>query len=262
MIQGCPPRNTISLLVTLTRDVSGLYPYRQVVSALAQSKSLQTDTLAQQELPDAQELNQSLKAAGLLGDIRLTSPLTQSRKALKSLGGPAAAYVRTITVLKQVPTRPNNLHDFSNALTWATFPKTKSMVFELLHQDYLKFLANDASHQAGRGRSSFGDLLTGLDEAGAIEIRTKTKVLVIWFGHAILENIILEREPVSVPTWILDIESSEKCSASQLDGLLDQGGQALDELLAERLLLRLTSKSPSSDFYTWVGHRSCTELTV
>ena len=56
-------------------------------------------------------------------------------------------------------TRPDNLHDLFNALTWLAYPKTKARI-NALH-------AAEIPHERGR-RGRKRDLLTLLDEGGAI----------------------------------------------------------------------------------------------
>jgi len=59
----------------------------------------------------------------------------------------------------RVATRPDNLHDFFNALAWLAFPRTKAKV-NALH-------AAEIPREGGR-RGRLRDLLTIFDEGGAI----------------------------------------------------------------------------------------------
>jgi hypothetical protein len=58
-----------------------------------------------------------------------------------------------------VPTRPRNLHDLFNALAWLAFPRTKATL-NALHADEIP--------REGARRGPFRDLLTLIDEGGAL----------------------------------------------------------------------------------------------
>ena len=60
----------------------------------------------------------------------------------------------------QVQTRADNLHDLFNALAWLAFPTTKALI-NALHAD-------EIPRERGRNRGRRRDLLTLLDEGGAI----------------------------------------------------------------------------------------------
>jgi hypothetical protein len=60
-----------------------------------------------------------------------------------------------------VPTRPDNLHDWFNALAWLAFPRTKAQI-NALHAAHIP----RESGQRGR----FRDLLTIFDEGGAVVV--------------------------------------------------------------------------------------------
>ena len=105
----------------------------------------------------------------------------------------------------RVETRPDNLHDFFNALAWLAFPRTKARI-NALH-------AAQIPREGGR-RGRLRDLLTIFDEGGAIvqcddtaliavlnEMRWKelfwqkrekvrAAMRVVVFGHAVLEKAL------------------------------------------------------------------------
>ena len=104
-----------------------------------------------------------------------------------------------------VETRPDNLHDFFNALAWLTFPRTKARI-NALH-------AAEIPREGGR-RGRRRDLLTIFDEGGAIvhcddsrllallrdfrwkelfwdnrdRVRAAMRIVVV--GHAVLEQAL------------------------------------------------------------------------
>jgi hypothetical protein len=104
-----------------------------------------------------------------------------------------------------VETRPDNLHDFFNALAWLAFPRTKAKI-NALH-------AAEMPREAGN-RGRLRDLLTIFDEGGAIlqcddaelvwlltgfrwkelfwqnRERVKARMRIVVFGHAVLEQAL------------------------------------------------------------------------
>jgi hypothetical protein len=106
----------------------------------------------------------------------------------------------------RVETRPDNLHDFFNALAWLAFPRTKARI-NALH-------AAEIPREAGR-RGRLRDLLTIFDEGGAIvqcedrvlvsmltgfrwkelfwenRERVRAAMRVVVFGHAVLEQALV-----------------------------------------------------------------------
>jgi hypothetical protein len=73
------------------------------------------------------------------------------------------AYEQQIFDTGVVPTRPGNRHDFFNALAWLAFPRTKAAM-NRMHAQAMRQGARESS--AGRG--PLRDMLTLLDEGGAI----------------------------------------------------------------------------------------------
>jgi hypothetical protein len=105
----------------------------------------------------------------------------------------------------RVETRPDNLHDFFNALAWLAFPRTKARI-NALH-------AAEMAREFGR-RGRLRDLLTLFDEGGAIvqcedrglvsmltgfrwkelfwenRERVRAAMRIVVFGHAVLEKAL------------------------------------------------------------------------
>jgi Protein of unknown function (DUF3025) len=118
-------------------------------------------------------------------------------------GAKDAYYEIKVYETGRVETRPDNLHDFFNALAWLAFPRTKARI-NAMH-------AAEIPREGGR-RGRLRDLLTIFDEGGAIvqcddasllallrdfrwkelfwvnrdRVRAAMRILVI--GHAVLEK--------------------------------------------------------------------------
>lgn len=71
----------------------------------------------------------------------------------------------------EVQTRPDNLHDFFNALVWLTFPKAKAAI-NARHFQALKHTAVEAGSQRGKVR----DMATLLDESGVIVVSASVEL--------------------------------------------------------------------------------------
>ena len=118
--------------------------------------------------------------------------------------GPKDAYYEVkVFESGQVESRPDNLHDFFNALAWLSFPRTKARI-NALH-------AAEIPREGGR-RGRLRDLLTIFDEGGAIvhcddaellsllkasswkelfwrkRERVKDAMGIVVLGHAVLEQ--------------------------------------------------------------------------
>ena len=112
----------------------------------------------------------------------------------------------------EVETRPNNLHDFFNALAWLAFPQAKARL-NALH-------AAEIPREGGR-RGRLRDLLTIFDEGGAVVLcdqpdllsllqnmqwkelfwnereRVRREMRIIVFGHAVLEQALQPRPGIT-----------------------------------------------------------------
>jgi len=99
-------------------------------------------------------LNRAAEAA----DIR-----TESGHALRFIppSGHSGPYEIKVFETGKVETRPDNLHDWFNALAWLAFPRTKARI-NALH-------AAEIPREQGR-RGRLRDLLTIFDEGGALVV--------------------------------------------------------------------------------------------
>jgi len=107
--------------------------------------------LPRNRLPTAIELNTVAREFNLnLQFVESATPLS------------AFDYERGIQESGSIPTRPENVHDFMNALVWLVFPVFKTA----LNRAHCRALV-DNPHEA-RQRSPLRDALTVLDESGVL----------------------------------------------------------------------------------------------
>ena len=181
------------------------------------------DRLPQQRLASIGELNSLAQANHL--DIRFAesaSPLS------------AAGYELGIQASRVVPTRPDNLHDFMNALVWMAFPEFK-WALNRAHCHALK--ENRVEHQK---RSPLRDALTVLDESGVViftldpglssllanhcwhrlfveqrsNLLASTRFYVV--GHSVLEKLVSPYLSITGKCLVIPALPAETNQASQL----------------------------------------------
>jgi hypothetical protein len=121
-----------------------------------------------------------------------------------------------------VATRPENLHDWFNALAWLAFPRTKARI-NALHTDELR----RSLPQARGRRGPLRDLLTIFDEGGAIVVCADASLLslltnaswkalflenrervlgamrIVVFGHAVQEQAVTPRPGITCKAIVL-----------------------------------------------------------
>lgn len=132
---------------------------------------------------------------------------TESGQAVRFVppGAKDAYYEVKVFETGQVETRPDNLHDWLNALAWLAFPRAKARI-NALH-------AAEIPREGGR-RGRLRDLLTIFDEGGAIVTcddpelvsllkgfqwrklfwdhrdRVRAAMRIVVFGHAVMEQAL------------------------------------------------------------------------
>jgi len=132
---------------------------------------------------------------------------TESGKPVRFVapGGRRAAYELRVHETGEIATRPDNLHDWFNALCWLAFPRTKARI-NAMH-------AAEIPREGGQ-RGPLRDLLTIFDEGGAIVLcadeelnrlvrdfrwrdlfwthreRVKAAMRFVVLGHAVLEQAL------------------------------------------------------------------------
>lgn len=158
-------------------------------------------------------------------------------------------YQLRIFLTGEVPSRPENWHDFFNMLTWCAFPRAKAAL------NRRHFFAVDAQtrtppwRESGLNRTAEQDLLTLFDEGGAIVITRRAELWdrvgerawreLFWelreevnshmkvfaFGHALYESF-LEGHPTlhaSALGFVVDdaiFEQSDGALQAHADALL------------------------------------------
>jgi hypothetical protein len=153
-----------------------------------------------QLLPDAKKLNKDFHSVN--SDQKVLSFTPQNNEmSFQNLGYEERIYHHGL-----IATRSANWHDFFNALIWKAYPKTKSALNRIHHQEI--------TQQASTLRSRKRDLLTLFDECGvvvfaedellglirqhkwhALFVENKQKwqdkkITVITFGHAMYEKYL------------------------------------------------------------------------
>jgi len=127
-----------------------------------------------------------------------------------------------------VETRPDNLHDFFNALAWLAFPRTKARI-NALHAAEIP--------REGARRGPLRDLLTIFDEGGAIvkcddlelvsllesfrwkslfwenrdQVRASMRILVV--GHAVLEQALEPRPGITCKAIVVPAAADPDAAA-------------------------------------------------
>jgi hypothetical protein len=132
----------------------------------------------------------------------------------------------------RVSTRPENLHDWFNALAWLAFPRAKARINAL----HARELPKDPKGRRGPLR----DLLTIFDEGGAIVTcndaelldlfrsaswrrlfldnreRVKREMKIVVFGHAVLEQAMEPRPGITCKSIVLPEEDLDARAAQWL----------------------------------------------
>lgn len=92
---------------------------------------------------------------------------------------PLDAYEQHIHATGQVPTRPDDWHDFFNALAWCVWPRSKAACNALHLQEQA------ARAQAGLpGRGPVRDTLTQFDECGVLVVSADPDIPALLAAHA------------------------------------------------------------------------------
>ena len=132
----------------------------------------------------------------------------------------------------EVPTRPDNFHDFFNALAWLVFPKTKALL-NRMHYEYMMARRSEARQGTARtdagSRGTARDVLTLFDESGAIVACSEPELegllrrfewkTLFWtrraevgramryflLGHAILEKALRPYKGVTAKALVLPV---------------------------------------------------------
>lgn len=112
--------------------------------------------------PDLLDFNAQLEERPIC--VKLGHPLRFVPQETGKLGF-ESQYEPRCYLTGEVQTRPNNWHDFFNALVWLTFPKSKAAI-NRRHYLALNAAVDNAGSQRGKAR----DMATLFDESGVIVV--------------------------------------------------------------------------------------------
>lgn len=143
----------------------------------------------------------------------------QDRSAVKEAGG----YEQHVAKLRQVPTRPNNWHDFFNMAVWAHFPRLRWALNALHVDDQI------GPKDPRNGRAPPQNLAATLDESGVIVLSESPSLLEelralrfkrvfwerraellattrFWFvGHGTLESLLTPHPGLTAKGLLLEV---------------------------------------------------------
>jgi hypothetical protein len=179
-------------------------------------------------------LNRAADAAGLC---------TASGHPVRFVAPAKGSYELEIFETGRIHTRPDNLHDWFNALAWLAFPRTKARI-NALH-------AAEIPREQGR-RGRLRDLLTIFDEGGALivcadaslnrllaegrwkelfwsareAVREKMRFLVL--GHAVLEQALEPRPGITCKALFVAPGADPDAQAAQWLSALPAGASPRD----------------------------------
>lgn len=132
--------------------------------------------------PDTAGLNELLARHPVLGEdgepVRFVPPVADG-----------LAYECRISEQGAVETRPNNWHDFFNALIWLSFPRSKRAITA-------RHVA--AMTPVGVARGQVRDALTHFDECGLVALSTQPELLDLLRAHRWRELFVDRRQAVEV----------------------------------------------------------------
>jgi hypothetical protein len=195
-------------------------PYRPLLARLPQHR-----------LPNPAELTSLARETVLtLRFVETTNPLS------------ACDYEQGILETGAIPTRPDNLHDFMNALAWLTFPQAKAS----LNRIHCRTLADNPTEAKQRGPQR--DAVTLLDESGVLVFTEDEEFLSLlarrrWheifiqgrqtlvdrsqfllLGHAVLEKLLdpylsITAKCLVIPAKPVNLFAADRIAATALAGL-------------------------------------------
>ena len=150
---------------------------------------------------------QSWPAVNTYNDIFPNAPITfveQNTELIKAIGG----YERFIEEHNAIPTRPQNIHDFMNALSWHHFPQSKLSLHKLQSAEYKK-----QSQSPHNKRSPLQNACTLFDECGVIFITERTDIMKAICEHKWHDLFIAMRSALISDTRIAILGHAllEKC---------------------------------------------------
>lgn len=161
-------------------------------------------------------------------DVRPVRFVVQTPKPRRRAPGPVdrdALYDVRISVHDEVPSRPENPHDFWNAVAWALFPRSKRAIHARQYRALVAWLPEGATEIPGK-RTREQDALTILDEGGVLVAATSAAARAIAeggfetevtaaiargearleiLGHAVLEHLQRGAPPVQALAHVIAV---------------------------------------------------------
>lgn len=188
------------------------------------------------EVPPVADIDRALSARAGVRFVE-SAPKSRRRGALDR----AALYDARITLRREVPTRPGNLHDFMNALVWASFPRAKMAIHERQHA-LIESRIEDERLPAERTPEQ--DTLAMMDEGGIAIVTDRAELVerstqarngaglaaqvaegrarAAVFGHALFEHLA-KRDPLKIWGRAIILRVPDRASGlaqADIDGLL------------------------------------------
>lgn len=157
-----------------------------------------------QRLADARDWPEVSRYRALLGaEVDFVAPNARLPAGLDASDVDASYIGRCVQ--GAVPTRPRNLHDLMNALTWAAFPQAKLALCRRQVE-----VARARGPRTNRLRTKAQDRLAMLDEGGVLALPGGDERL---FGHGLLEDLVLGRHSRGFPLAVHGVDDDDVAAA-------------------------------------------------
>ncbi len=193
--------------------------------------------------PRPEQYDELARLVPLAADVELPRFVTESREALRRVGG----YEQHVAQLSAVPTRPGKWHDFFNMLVWAHFPKLR-WALNSLHVD-----PDVGPKDPRNGRAPAQNVAATFDEAGLLVLSTSRGVLeelralrfkrAFWerrdellattrfwvVGHGLLESCLHPHPALAARSLLLELPTLPELERD------DQRRFEVDGVVAERI---------------------------
>lgn len=114
------------------------------------------------------------RALGARAGVRFVESAPKPRHRAPTTLDRSALYDARIVSQREVPTRPGNLHDFMNALVWASFPRAKMAIHERQHALIQSRIEGDRLPER---RTPEQDTLAMIDEGGIALLTSDAELL-------------------------------------------------------------------------------------
>jgi hypothetical protein len=197
--------------------------------------------------PTSEELNACF--ASQFARVKVAITTAEKKKPARHVDGTlvvSSLYEVQIAQQGVIPTRPNNLHDFLNALMWAAMPLSKAALTAAVAN--IQMLRSHGRLSLPVARSRVHDRLALVDEGGAIVFGDHGQTFI--FGHAILQHAYLDLP--SVRCAVVRVNPLDAApTREQLD-------QALAPILSSEASLAAALDSgagvyvPTANLHSWV----------